>query len=99
ADDTFRDVIDTTIDSRQNPTFVACAMSGPNVSGIRLLHASDGSTAVDNLDSAHTYYATAWDDVGNLYAASGSLHAWRVWSPPGGGNTATLIGPAVVQVG
>src|SRR5581483_6245452 len=54
ADDTFRDVIDTTIDSRQNPTFVACAMSGPNVSGIRLLHASDGSTAVDNLDSAHT---------------------------------------------
>jgi hypothetical protein len=35
--------------------------------------------------------------VGNLYAASDSLHAWRVWSPPGTGNTATTVGAAAVK--
>jgi len=92
GDDSFRDINDTTIDSRKQPNYVACAMVGPNVEGLRILNATNGSTAVANLDPANTYFATAWDSVGNLYGASDSRHAWRVWSPPGSGNTATTFG-------
>jgi hypothetical protein len=97
GDDTFRDVWDTTIDSRAHPNFVACAMGGANSQGLRILDAADGSTLAANLDPTNTYFATAWDAVGNLYAASGSLHGWRVWSPPGGGNTSTTIGTSSVK--
>ncbi len=97
SDDTFLDIFDTTIDSRAQPRFVACAMSGPTVAGLRILSATNGATIATNLDSANTYFATAWDNVGNLYAASDSLQAWRVWSPPGGVNSATTLGLATVQ--
>ncbi|HWD20643.1 MAG TPA: hypothetical protein VHB20_15350 [Verrucomicrobiae bacterium] len=97
GDDTFQDVFDTTIDSRSQPHYVACAMSGPNVGGLRILSATNGATLAANLDPANTYFATAWDNVGNLYAACDSLHGWRVWSPPSGPNSSTTIGQTVLK--
>jgi hypothetical protein len=93
-DTNFLGVYDTTIDSRQQPKYVACALFGPATSGpfnagIRILDATNGSVVVTNLDSTNQYYVTAWDNVGNLYAASGTSHLLRVFSPPGGTTQAT----------
>ena len=67
-DDSFRYDFDLSIDSRLNPNYVACAMY--NGLGIRLLKAADGSL-VTNLNVGTSYMGTAWDNVGNLYAAAG----------------------------
>jgi hypothetical protein len=92
----FLGVYDTTIDSRQQPRYVACALSTGTNAGIRVLSAANGAT-VTNLDSTNQYYATAWDNVGNLYAASGTSHLLRVFSPPDGTNQATLSGGIVIE--
>jgi len=74
-------------------------------SGIRVLNATNGTVVsvtngasiqtLTNLDLANAYTCAAWDNVGNLYAASTSANLWRVWSPPGT-NTNTTV--AVAQV-
>jgi hypothetical protein len=90
SDDTFLGVYDTTIDSRQQPKYVACALNGgPVTGGVRVLNATNGSVVVTNLDATNQYEVTAWDNVGNLYAASASSHLLRVFSPPVGTNQAT----------
>ena len=48
-----------------------------------------------NIDWGQAYTCAAWDNVGNLYAASTTRNLWRVWSPPGP-NTNTTV--AVAQV-
>jgi hypothetical protein len=97
GDNTFLGVYDTTINSRQNPQYVACALNGgPVANGIRILSAINGETVVTNLDATNQYYATAWDNAGNLYAVTGSAHLLRVFSPPSGPNQATTV--AVIQV-
>jgi hypothetical protein len=97
GDPTFLDVYDTTIDSRANPKYVACAINSPLVAnGVRILDALTGSTVAPNLDSTNQYFATGWDNVGNLYAVTGSAHLLRVFSPPGT-NQATTV--AAIQVG
>jgi hypothetical protein len=87
TDNNFLGVYDVTIDSRQNPKYVACAMNnGPGANGIRLLYATNGAVVVTNLDPANQYFATAWDSVGNLYGVTGTAHRLRVFSPPSGTN-------------
>jgi hypothetical protein len=103
SDDTFLGVYDTTIDSRQHPTYVACALNGGPVSGgIRILNAQTGAV-VTNLDTTNQYNVTAWDNVGNLYAASGTWHLLRVFSPPVATNQASISGslqivPAITSI-
>jgi len=95
---TFLGVYDTTIDSREQPKYVACALNGgPVTNGIRILDAATGAVVVANLDPTNQYYVTAWDNVGNLYGASGTSHLLRVFSPPGGTNQAALNGTIRVQ--
>jgi hypothetical protein len=99
GDNKFLGVYDTTIDSRQRPKYVACALNGgpvTNGNGIRILNATNGATDLANLDPTNQYYATAWDNVGNLYAVTGSAHLLRVFSPPSGTNQATTV--AAIQV-
>jgi hypothetical protein len=95
SDTNFLGVYDTTIDSRQQPNYIACALNGPAtagpvIAGIRILNAATGAVVVTNLDATNQYFVTAWDNVDNLYAASGTSHLLRVYSPPGGSNQATL---------
>jgi hypothetical protein len=97
AIDPFLGVYDTTIDSRQQPKYVACALNGGGVGGIRILNASTGAVVVTNLDAANQYYVTAWDNVGNLYGASGTSHRLRVFSPPAGTNQATANVPVKIE--
>jgi hypothetical protein len=98
GDKTFLGVYDTTIDSRQSPKYVACALNGgPVANGIRILSAPTGAIIMTNLDPTNQYYATAWDNVGNLYAVTGSAHLLRVFSPPSVTNQATTV--AEIQVG
>jgi hypothetical protein len=97
GDNKFLGVYDTTIDSRQSPRYVACALNGgPVTNGIRILSAQNGETEAPNLDPTNQYYATAWDNVGNLYAVTGSAHLLRVFSPPSGANQATTV--ATIQL-
>ncbi len=97
GDQTFLGVYDTTIDSRANPKYVACAINGQSAAnGVRILDALTGSTIVPNLDPTNQYFATGWDNVGNLYAVTGTAHSLRVFSPPGT-NQATTV--AAIQVG
>jgi len=97
GDNTFLGVYDTTIDSRQQPKYVACALNGGPDGGIRILNATNGAVVVTNLDATNLYYVTAWDNVGNLYAASGTSHLLRVFSPPGPTNQATLTGAIQIE--
>jgi FlgD Ig-like domain len=97
GDNTFLGVYDTTIDSRQQPNYVACALNGGPAGGIRILNAATGAVVVTNLDATNQYYVTAWDNVGNLYAASGTSHLLRVFSPPGSTNQATLNGAIQIE--
>jgi hypothetical protein len=97
SDNTFLGVNDTTIDSRQQPKYVACALNGGPDGGVRILDAATGAVVVTNLDATNQYYVTAWDNVGNLYAASGTSHLLRVFSPPGPTNQATLSGSLQVE--
>jgi hypothetical protein len=103
GDDTFLGVYDTTIDSRQHPNYVACALNGgPVTGGIRILDAVTGAVLVTNLDATNQYYVTAWDNVGNLYAASDTSHLLRVFSPPVVTNQAAASGtlqivPAIIS--
>jgi flagellar hook assembly protein FlgD len=97
GDNKFLGAYDTTIDSRQSPKYVACALNGgPVTNGIRILNALTGTTNVANLDPTNQYYATAWDSADNLYAVTGSAHLLRVFSPPSGSNQATTV--AAIQV-
>jgi hypothetical protein len=103
GDTNFLGVYDTTIDSRQQPHYVACALNGGPTGGIRILNAATGAVLVTNLDATNQYYVTAWDNVGNLYAASGSSHLLRVFSPPVGTNQVTAsdsvrIVPAIASI-
>ncbi len=110
SDNTFCGIKDTVINSRTHPTMVALPMikdmGGSNTAyGIRVLNTDDGSVvsvtngaavqSLTNLDSADQYTCAAWDNVGNLYAASTTRHLWRVWSPPGTNQAVTV---AVAQV-
>lgn len=107
---TFETVEDVVINSRTSPTIVACPMGAgaddSSGSGIRLLNASDGSIVtvtnntnivqvLTNLDFGQKYTCAAWDNVGNLYAASTSRNLWRAWSPPGPSSNTTM---AVAQI-
>jgi hypothetical protein len=103
---TFEAVQDIVINSRINPTIVACptgaGVNDATGSGIRLLNAANGSVitvsnsggtviqTLTNLDFGQVYTCAAWDNVGNLYGASTSRQVWRVWSPPGA-NTNTTV--------
>ncbi len=108
TNNSFLGVFDTTIDSRQHPNYVACALDGgtnigPVTAGIRILDAQTGAVLVTNLDATNQYYATAWDNVGNLYAASATSHLLRVFSPPVVTNQASVSGelqivPAITSV-
>lgn len=107
GDNTMRYIYDTVLDKRANPAYVALPMgivtpSGGFVGGIRVLNAvsgtvvTSGSQSLTNLDSPNSYFGAAWDAVGNLYGASSSLHAWRVFSPPGT-NQATTVAVETFQ--
>jgi hypothetical protein len=65
----------------------------------QLVTVTNGSGTViqtlTNIDWGTAYTCAAWDNVGNLYAASTTTNRWRVWSPPGP-NTNTTV--AVAQV-
>ena len=110
SDGTFCGVLDTVINSRTHPTMVALPMTldpgGTSTAfGVRVLHTADGSVVsvtngatvqtLTNIDYANYYTCAAWDNVGNLYAASTTTNCWRVWSPPGTNQATTL---AVAQV-
>ena len=109
SDATFEGVQDTVLNNRQHPTLVALpTVGGGDVyPGIRVLNAGDGSVVtvmnggtnqtLTNLDYPNQYTCAAWDNVGNLYGASSSLNLWRVWSPPGSNQAATLA-VATIQV-
>ncbi|HZM06727.1 MAG TPA: hypothetical protein VFC44_27310 [Candidatus Saccharimonadales bacterium] len=97
TNNSFLDVYDTTIDSRQNPKYVACALSGPTASGIRILNASNGAV-LTTLDTTNQYFVTTWDNVGNLYAASGPTNRWRVFAPPNGPNQSTTAIQKVISI-
>jgi hypothetical protein len=109
-DATFCGVLDTVINSRTHPTMVALPITldpdGTGTAfGIRVLNAANGTVVsvtngasvqtLTNIDYANYYTCAAWDDVGNLYAASTTTNCWRVWSPPGTNQATTL---AVAQV-
>lgn len=99
---------DTAINSRVNPTLVAVAMAQGDTNnpvtgytgkngGVAILSAVDGSYVKTNLDNANWYNCVAFDNVGNVYAASRSNNRWRSWSPPGA-NQATTTAVIGVQV-
>jgi len=105
----FLGVYDTTIDSRQHANYVACALDNgpgngsPFTGGIRILDAHTGAVLVTNLDATNQYYVTAWDNVGNLYAASDTSRLLRVFSPPVVTNQETASGslqivPAIASI-
>jgi hypothetical protein len=112
SDNTFCGVLDTVINSRTHPTMVALPMapgagSSSTTFGIRVLNTTNGSVVsatngatvqtLTNIDYANQYTCAAWDNVGNLYAASTTTNCWRVWSPPGT-NQATTLAVATVIV-
>jgi hypothetical protein len=111
SDPTFEAVRDVVINSRVNPTLVACPMSigadNGNGGGIRVLNAANGSVisitngasiqSLANLDFGQAYTCAAWDNVGNLYGASTTRNLWRVWSPPGAGTNSTVAAAAIVM--
>jgi hypothetical protein len=107
---TFLSIQDTVIDSRTHPKYVALPQFAGSVAngGICVLNAADGSVvtvtngariqSLTNIDFANEYSCAAWDNVGNLYAASTSTNYWRVWSPPGANTNTTLaVAQLVVQ--
>ncbi|HEY3857258.1 MAG TPA: FlgD immunoglobulin-like domain containing protein [Verrucomicrobiae bacterium] len=111
TDPTFEAIEDTVINSRKHPTMVAFPMSAGNDNGvgggIRVLNATNGSVisvtngatvqVLTNLDWGQAYTCAAWDNVGNLYAASTSRHLWRVWTPPGGSTNTTFSSPLTLS--
>jgi hypothetical protein len=118
-DDADTGIMDTVINSRTHPTWVATPMddSGGTATvtggyngvngGIRVRNVADGSVVsvtngatvqtLTNLDLGNWYTCAAWDNVGNLYAASTTADLWRVWSPPGP-NTNTTVSVAQIMV-
>jgi hypothetical protein len=78
--------------------------------GIRVLNASNGTVvtvtngggtviqSLTNLDVGNWYTCAAWDNVGNLYAASPTTNLWRAWSPPGANtNTTTAVAQIILS--
>jgi hypothetical protein len=110
-DPAFEAARDVAINSRLNPTMVACPMSigadNGTGGGMRVLNATNGSAisvtnganiqSLTNLDWGQAYTCAAWDNVGNLYGASTTRNLWRVWSPPGA-NTNTTVATAAITV-
>jgi hypothetical protein len=122
-DNTDAGVMDTVLDSRTHPRYVATPMDGQfgnatNLAGfdglnggIRVLNEANGLVvtvtngsgvviqSLTNLDVGNWYTCAAWDNVGNLYAASPTTNLWRVWSPPGANtNTTVAVAQVVVMV-
>jgi len=99
ADSNFRDVYNLSLDSAQNPHYIAFGMYSTNVGiiGIRILNVTDGSTVVTNLSAGVGYHGVNWDAAGNLYGGAQLIHRWRVWSPPGA-NQATTPALATLQI-
>lgn len=101
----FLGVFDTTIDSRQQPKYVACALNGGTASNgiVILANAATNATVAATLDPGNRYSATGWDNAGNLYAVSPSAHLLRIFSPPSGSNQATTtagvwLAPNIISV-
>jgi hypothetical protein len=104
---------DTVINNRTNPTMAALPMAkgdnNGNGGGIKVIKVANGAVvtvtngsgaviqSLTNIDWGNAYTCAAWDNVGNLYAASTTTNCWRVWSPPGT-NQATTLAVATVQV-
>ena len=97
-DPTFEGVSDVVINSRSNPTMVACPMvaGDDSTNGIRVLDATNGAIIVTNLDFGQQYPCAAWDNVGNLYGASSTRNLWKVWSPPGTNTNTTVAVPLII---
>ena len=110
-DDTDTGINDTVIDSRTRPKYLATPMSNTTANnaggGIRVLNVADGTVVsvtngatvqtLTNVDKANVYTCAAWDNVGNLYAASTTTNLWRVWSPPGANtNTTAAVAQLIV---
>jgi hypothetical protein len=106
SDPAFCGVRATAINSRTSPTMVALSMIAAvsnTAFGIRVLNTANGSVVsvtngatvqtLANIDYANQYTCVAWDNVGNLYAASPSANYWRAWSPPGANQATTLAVP------
>jgi hypothetical protein len=111
-DTTFEASMDTVINSRLNPTLVACPMAmgadNGNGGGIRVLNALNGSVisatngaaiqSLTNIDWGQSYTCAAWDNVGNLYGASTTRNLWRVWTPPGPNTNTTAAMASLVEI-
>jgi hypothetical protein len=99
SDYSWEAIQDTVINNRSNPTLVALPMAAGNNNGpgggVKVVNAANGAVIVTNLDFGNAYTCAAWDNVGNLYAASTTTNCWRVWSPPGASANTTL---AVAQL-
>jgi len=94
SDSTFLDVSDLAIDSRTNPRFVACAMSGAT-GGLRILNVADGSLATNIQQGSNmNYLSVGWDNVGNVYAGAAAA-VWRAFSPPGTNQSTTIAVPTI----
>jgi hypothetical protein len=122
SDNTDAGVMDTVLDSRTNPKFVATPMNDQSGTasnsagyqglngGIRVFNAADGSVVsvtngvvviqtLTNIDVGNWYTCAAWDNVGNLYAASTTTNLWRAWSPPGlSSNTTVAVAQVIVTM-
>lgn len=96
SDNSFLDISDLAIDSRTNPRYAACAISGAQ-GGMRILNVADGSTVTTlQEDSTAFFLSAAWDNVGNVYGGIGAGY-WRAYSPPGT-NQATTVAVETIHV-
>lgn len=61
---------------------------------LRVFSTSNGVSVI-TFAAGDDHYDTAWDNVGNLYAADGFAGRWRTYSPPGTNQATTVAIPAV----
>jgi hypothetical protein len=86
-------------------TYVACAFngffpSGPN-GATRVFASTNGDpivTLTPETIPSHGHWDVAWDNVGNLYTIDNYDSIWRIYSPPGTNQAATVAVP-LIQVG
>ncbi len=98
ADDLLLGDWNMSLDSVQNPKYLALAQYFTPPGGISILSVTNGSTVVTNLNSASTYRTVNWDNVGNLYGGSRIDSRWRAFSPPGANQATTVAFPTVTFV-
>ncbi len=86
-------------------TLVAVAFYGvgafPNTAGgaARVFLATNGAEVATLTPATYHYHTdVAWDNVGNLYTLDGYDQLWRVYSPPGTNQAATVV-TAALQIG